>query len=60
MSEKTIHDAKVQVSRAFEMLDKYEFGTIGHRDAINRFIPNAIEALVDAKLAHLTKADPSG
>ena len=45
-----IGKARTMLTRALENLERYERGTYGHRDATHRDIPNAVEALVEAKV----------
>lgn len=48
--------ARAMLTRALENMERYERGTHGHRDATHRDIPNAIEALVEAKMAAMRQA----
>jgi hypothetical protein len=48
--------ARAMLVRALENLDRYERGTYGHRDAVHRDIPNAVEALIEAKMAAMRRA----
>jgi hypothetical protein len=53
------HIARLAIIRAFRALTQYGPGTVGHRDAVQRLLPNAIEAMVEAKLdARLAQLDP--
>jgi len=54
--ERRLGEARARLARAFEGL-RYGHGTIGYRDAMYRDIPNAIEALVEAKFALLTEKE---
>lgn len=48
---KELERARAMLVRGLENYERYDRNTYGRRDAINRDIPNAIEAMVDAKLA---------
>ena len=51
-----VQKARAMLTRALENLERYERGTYGHRDATHRDIPNAVEALVEAKVKAVLEA----
>jgi hypothetical protein len=42
--------ARAMLSRAFQKFKSYDRGTYGERDTIEKDLPNAIEAMIDAKI----------
>jgi len=49
-------NARARLARALENHDRYAPNTYGRRDAIHKHIPDAIEALVEAKFNSLRMA----